>query len=432
MTLRLLRASLLPIVLGLSACSGREEVAETPFSGSGALRTPGVMGAAFLGVEVVRAAARSNELALPDDVDLLVLLLDREAFGAGVALDLGGSGASAAVEALVDAGALERVEGRDAAYRMNDPFRSGEIARLPGPVGPGLPLAFAGELRRFDVDGRVLLLPTIDLRSELRTLGAAVRREVSPSSVAIALDGEELARFARESVLPMFQGASAILGASAREHGAAIEAMVLVATAAVDAFAQVEGIVIEGELEGGRLDRIGPTRQRITPVPGSAVAALCGALRALDGDWPRIADGESGLLLAVDGTAFVDAVGATLEEPLIDRTLEFVERVESGLAAARGLGITGIAVTGRGGAVRVSGTPADGDVRVLEGLLDTPLARDGEWLRPSDGGGNAERAAAPVAGPSLWARVVGPDRGLELTFTLEWDGVRLEGTIAPK
>lgn len=228
----------------------------------------------------------------------------------------------------------------------------------------------------------------------------------------------------------MFQGASAILGASAREHGAAIEAMVLVATAAVDAFAQVEGIVVEAEFEDGR---IGRTRQRITPVPGSAVAELCGALRPLDGEWPRIDEGESGLLLAADGTAFVDAVARTLEEPLIDRTLEFVERVERGLDAARRLGITGFAATGRGGAVRVAGAPAEPDVLALETVLGTSLERHGEWLWTPGGGPEADRTPPPVEpGPSLWARVVGPDRGLELTFTLEWDGERLLGITAPK
>ena len=374
------------LLCGLVGCSAKSAVEESPFRGTGAVETGGIIGVMYLGADAVRSLASGLEFVdATSDFDLVVTTLDREEYGAEAAIDFGGAGATDALADLVDTGFLQPIDGRGEAYRIQSPFSLlGMGGGLPPGFGPmSRQLGMGGELRRYDVGGRVLLLPTVDLRDLLAEMGSTIRREHGPASFAVALDGEETARFVERSILPMFEGASTLLEAFAgAERDESVQRAAFGGRVAIEALTQLDGLVFSGALHG---ERFSAADLRLTARAGSTLERLFASATPIEGEWPLRSPGLDSLRVSFDARSLADAIDALIEPALDDRLLTFVEEVEQAVDAVRRLGLDGFAADGLGrGASRVAArVPGAVDVmqlRRVEEFLEVSLDAEDGWL----------------------------------------------------
>lgn len=412
--------AILTLGWGLLSCGGEPQVSASPFAGTGAFDAPGVIAAVYLGgsdpFEVVEKIGLERE-----DVDCVVYLLDEEMYGAEVALDLGGGDPESLLEALGDEGWVERIDGDT--YRFGGVLerlagdRSGD--RLQRLTGSGFGVG-SFELRRYDADGRILLIPTIDLRQELRGLGARIRRDVSGAHLAVALDGAAAAAFLRRRILPALEGMSVIASAAMRDRPGEFESALFAMNVLVDVVGEIEGWTTVTGPDGSEL--------RITPRPGTPTRDAFRAFRPIDGSWPRVESGTGHLLVSLDGTELCDGLSRLFEESLLDRSLEFVERVEEGLVAARRLGLGGVFASEGGLALRIDGAPDAGALVSLERLLGASLDADRGWLIRADGAPLELDPPSVASGAALFLDF-GPILPA-VTLTLRWEETAIVGVVA--
>lgn len=319
--------ALTPLLL---SCRGSEEIIEAPFSGSGELPLDGLIAVIRLDAQQLPGrsvpAALRRALAECETVDLM--WLDSDVFGAPLAVQLSGGDPAATLESLIDVGYVEELDDEGTRYTLS------VASFLPGPVqlalgGSGLPSQIGGGgmgslagLKRYDRDGRVLLVPTVDLREDLLALGVAADRDLdSDASLAVAIDGRQLARFVEEKLLPTFDTMSSIASGALEnsEDSLDLELPLFGSRLLLEVLHQIEGMVLLAR----EPSRPG-VEVRLTARESTPLADLLASLRPVGGETLR----RQGPLLgelewSVDPVALASAGRQLLEPALEGSSKEF-------------------------------------------------------------------------------------------------------------
>ncbi len=375
-----------PFLITVFAGCGPSTAPVSPFSGTGAIDLPGVLGVASLSASGLDELDQfGEESAAVDGVDrVLVLWLDPEVYGGPAAFVAECAEPDRVVAALVEARILTPIEGRESMYRWSlmqgdeqERFARFAAERLAGPFAMS-----SGELKRYDREGQLVLVPTSDLREPVLDLADAVRDGLGADvRVAVALEGRKVAAWVDETFRSAFD-VIAGLGSSRAPHGAFAWSQ-YATRLLVENLEQVDGIVaLQRGSDDGRLDVI------VSPLAGTALASLAGRFRPRQGEWPDLVDVETDLdvEVCVDPIEFVDAVARLSAPALPGLDAAFVESFAGALDEIRTISTGTFAIrSGEGDVLFAMGVRDGVDLGEARRLLKTwfgarePTLRDG-WL----------------------------------------------------